>query len=99
MNLYLLTQNKVEGYDTYDAAVVAAKNEADARLIHPDSDVVGERNGLWMEADRWGNEGLSIYTSEGASWPAYEDIDCIDVKYLGKTIEDRGAILASYNAG
>lgn len=38
MNLYLLTQNKVRGYDTYDSVVVAAKSAADAKTINPCGD-------------------------------------------------------------
>jgi len=37
MNLYLLGQTEQGGYDTYDAVVVAAKNEDEARKIRPDS--------------------------------------------------------------
>lgn len=35
MNLYLLTQNVNTGYDTYDSAIVAAKDEDSARKINP----------------------------------------------------------------
>lgn len=35
MNLYRLTQSHETGYDTYDAAVVAAECAADAQVIHP----------------------------------------------------------------
>lgn len=35
MNLYLLTQTKVTGCDTYDSAVVAAGSLEEARGIHP----------------------------------------------------------------
>ena len=35
MNLYLISQRKNNGYDTYDSAVVAAESEDDARSIHP----------------------------------------------------------------
>ena len=35
MKLYLIHQREDYSYDTYDSAVVAAKSEADARLIHP----------------------------------------------------------------
>lgn len=35
MNLYLLTQNVNNDYDTYDSCVVAALNEEDAKTIHP----------------------------------------------------------------
>jgi hypothetical protein len=35
MNLYLLTQNKTIGYDTYDSCVVISESEEDAKTIHP----------------------------------------------------------------
>jgi len=35
MNLYLLTQNVNNNYDTYDSCVVAAPSEDEARLINP----------------------------------------------------------------
>lgn len=35
MNLYLLTQDVNTGYDTYDSAIVAAKDEDFARKINP----------------------------------------------------------------
>lgn len=38
MKLFLLTQETVRGYDTYNACVVCAKNENEARLIRPSGD-------------------------------------------------------------
>jgi len=38
MNLYLISQTENNGYDTYDTAVVAAKDEDEARNITPDGD-------------------------------------------------------------
>jgi hypothetical protein len=35
MNLYLISQSKNNGYDTYDSAVVCASNEDEARNINP----------------------------------------------------------------
>ena len=35
MNLYLISQSDVEGYDTFSDAVVAAYTEDEARTIHP----------------------------------------------------------------
>ena len=35
MKLWLISQNTNNGYDTYDASVVAAKTEEEARYIHP----------------------------------------------------------------
>jgi len=34
--IYLITQDVVCGYDTYDSAVVVAESEEDARTIHPE---------------------------------------------------------------
>ena len=38
MNIYLLSQDQNRGWDTYDAAVVAAETEDDARHINPGGD-------------------------------------------------------------
>ena len=38
MKLWLITQTESGGYDTYDAAVVAAETEAAARNINPSDD-------------------------------------------------------------
>lgn len=35
MKLWRLSQNINTGYDTFDAAIVAAETEAKARLLHP----------------------------------------------------------------
>ncbi len=35
MKLFLLTQEQVRGYDTYNSCVVCAKNEDKARLVRP----------------------------------------------------------------
>ena len=35
MNLYLISQTRNSGWDTYDSAVVVAKSEDEARKIHP----------------------------------------------------------------
>lgn len=35
MNLYLISQDVNNGYDTYDSAIVAASSEQAAKKIHP----------------------------------------------------------------
>lgn len=50
MNLYLLEQDDVGGYDTYDSAVVVAESEDAARKIHPNGGVVPS------DSDTWTNE-------------------------------------------
>lgn len=34
MNLYLITQKQITGYDTYDSSIVAAESEEEAKTIH-----------------------------------------------------------------
>lgn len=38
MNLYLLTQQEANDYDTYDACIVAARDEESAKNINPGGD-------------------------------------------------------------
>jgi len=99
MNLYLLSQNKVGGYDTYDSTVVAAKSPKDARQIHPSEFVTHITDGKWMGTYSGGEKINEEYENEMDSWVKYKDIDCIKVEFLGPTIKKRGVILASFNAG
>jgi hypothetical protein len=47
MNLYKISQAANNGYDTYDALIVAAESEEVARLIHPDDGGWGDRWSTW----------------------------------------------------
>jgi hypothetical protein len=46
MNIYKIEQDFVCDYDTYDAAIVVAESEDDARTIHP-----GMFDDSWGEGD------------------------------------------------
>jgi len=37
MNLYLLTQESNNDYDTFDSCIVASETEEEARLTHPNN--------------------------------------------------------------
>ena len=52
MNLYLLTQNENNDYDTYDAIVVAAESEDQARLITPYDRGYYQSFGGWASPDK-----------------------------------------------
>ena len=100
MKLFLISQEKVTGYDTYDCAVVSAESEADARNIHPNGFVTHVTNGKWMGTYLRGkNIGSEYENYDCYSWPKYSDIDCVKVEYLGETDKPRGVIIASFNAG
>ena len=97
MKLYLISQDEVTGYDTYDSAVVAAVDENDARLINPCSYVRGSAADGWLVHSDVGG-GCSCRNSV-SGWVDFDCIEKIDVKYLGETALGRGLILSSFNAG
>jgi hypothetical protein len=87
MNIYLISQTTNRNYDTYDSAIVCAKNEDDAKYIHPD------RGRIWnQETNNWGP-----YIWDYA-WTSPENVS---VKYIGVAGPDitEGVVLASFNAG
>ena len=45
MNLYKISQDKNNGWDTYDSAIVCAASEDEARLINPE--------GGWTTYSSW----------------------------------------------
>ena len=97
MNLYLITQDLVDGYYTFDAAVVAAESEDDARNIHPSPFVTHVSNGKWMGT--YAREPNEEYEAGNDGWVSHENIHCIKVEYLGPTTKARGVVLASFNGG
>lgn len=52
MKLFLIRQDVNLGYDTYDAAVVAAADEDEARHMHPGGEREGE-NEEWRLNETW----------------------------------------------
>ena len=99
MNLYLISQEYVGGYDTYDSVVVSAENEADAKTIHPSSFVTHINNDKFMGTYSGGDSTGQEYEFSGDDWVSFSEIDKIEVELLGVSDVDRGVILASFNAG
>lgn len=100
MNLYLISQYDNMGYDTYDSAVVVAKNEQEAREVHPSELVTHVSNGKWMGTYKRGElKGKEYVQDNIRGWVSFKDISCIKVELLGKTDKKKGLILASFNAG
>ena len=48
MNLYLVSQDINQEYDTYDSVVVAAPDEEAARCVFPFNQVAGKYGGDWV---------------------------------------------------
>lgn len=83
MNLYRISQNANNDYDTYDSAVVAAPDESTARIMNP-------WNGSVMSESDW---------SQRSSWcssPNDVQVELIGVASEGRA---QGLILSSYKAG
>jgi hypothetical protein len=83
VNLYRISQTVNDGYDTYDAAIVAAPSVTEARKVHPEQG----RDDPWAE-DR-------CYTA-WAKKPSDVKVELIG---LAKPGTEAGVILASFNAG
>lgn len=94
MKLYLLSQEVVTGYDTYESMVVAALSEEDARTIHPDPSISCIIDGEWANPNE---EDSELWRRD--FWVPADQIDKIDVMYLGDTNLERGVLCASFKGG
>jgi hypothetical protein len=85
--IYLISQDVNNDYDTYDSAVVIAKNEEEAKKIHPSP------SSVYPNAN---NEG---YFSEG-NW--VEHTQQVKVRCIGTAnseFKPNTIVLSSFNAG
>jgi len=91
MNIYLISQDINNEYDTFDSAIVTAENEDVARLINPES--------TWGRADNFLSKSEPEYIS--GTW--VDDPKLVTVKLLGTLDPDMpqktSVLLASFNAG
>lgn len=89
MNLYKISQDINNEYDTYDSAIVAAENEDIARMIYP--------GGRYKDS----KTKIGWHPYAEVEWVKFSEIDKIKVEFVGeaKINQKRGVILASFNAG
>ena len=101
MKLYKISQTINDDYDTYDSAVVCAKDEDEARHIHPSPLVTHHKNGKWYGTHSV--EPFNEYENENdyCSWVSFNKLNAVDVEYLGEAKEgmEKGIVVASFNAG
>lgn len=86
MNIYLITQTENTDYDTYNSAVVIAKDEKSAKNIHPDGNVLKNSES---------NEG---YWRVNA-WTTPENVTVQLVGVANKLHKENTVVCASFNAG
>ena len=84
MNIYKLTQTENNDYDTFDAIIVTAKTESDAKLIHPYKDK------SWFTSAEW--------TESYSAWAT--DPSHVTATLIGVGNHEAGLIImTSFNAG
>lgn len=96
MNLYLISQDANNNYDTYDSAVVCAENEDGARKTNPGGwSVWSEKHDSWVCA----SGPLQGEPEYDGSW--VDNLDLVTVKLIGVAHEGviPGVVCASFNAG
>lgn len=91
MNIYLVSQNDNDGWDTFDSFVCYAPNEEVAKKMLPNVGVLLKPNEYWNKDGKHDNKY--------STWAM--NINSITVKLLGSNAEitESGVILASFNAG
>jgi hypothetical protein len=96
LNLYLISQNVNDGWDTYDSAVVAAASEEEARLIYPNN--WGEDNIRWNGSRwLWYIKDGRVLDYSGSTWTSPDNVS---VEFLAAGYEGpAGTVLGSFNAG
>lgn len=100
LNLYLISQTVNDDYETFDRAVVAARDEEDARSIHPlsswlDLGCVPTVTPTAKEAEE--EKEKKGYNSDD-TWTIRENVK-VRLVGIGSLDVKRGVICASYNAG
>jgi hypothetical protein len=97
MNLYHLTQDVVDDYDTYSDAVVAARSAEAAVHLHPNENVTWE-DGRWVYQTKYANGRLSSKGSHGNDdWPLPNQVKARLIGIAAKGV--RGVVCASFHAG
>ena len=93
--LYLISQTVNNGFDTFDSAVVAARDEEDARSINPAGIWLDDNNPVLLTPTR---EEIVDVKDEPYAWTRRENVK---VRLIGVGSHDvkRGVICASFNAG
>ena len=86
LKLFLISQNINQDYDTFDSAVVVAKNENSARKIHPNISVHKD----------WWKKPLDDYSS----WVNSKDVEVQFIGNVeNPKLKNKQVVCASYNAG
>lgn len=83
MKLYLLSQVKFKGFNTYDSCVVVAESEEQARLIRPDTDTWDEVD-VFDPYEPWAHYPEDVIVVEiGVASPHYKEPQVMCASFIG----------------
>ena len=103
MNLYLLTQDTVRGYDTYDSCVVCAESEEEAQTVIPETyqrDYRDTPRYQYRDGILWDTEYEEEPANENvAGWPSHQSEVKVKLIGIAEPSVEKGVVGASYNAG
>lgn len=91
MNIYLLSQSKNTGYDTWDSCVVIAKDEEEARMTHPYYKFFNDDP--YDEYNNW--DGIN------GNYGGWCNAKYVAVELIGTAVDgmERQVVCSSFNAG
>lgn len=94
MNIYKVSQNINDGYDTYDSFVVASNTADEAKYTNPSDDVFWN-DGRWVRKNPYNGD---IEDHDTFTWchPDHVKVEIIGVTDL---YNEKIVILTSFNAG
>ncbi len=98
MNLYRISQDVNNNYDTYDSAIVVAENEELAVRVHPSGYLYDEKLG-WYTIDPLNGEKYFESKIFGVWAKSHNDVKVELIGTAKPEFESGNIILASYNAG
>ena len=91
MNIYLLSQSKNTGYDTWDSCVVIAKDEEEARMTHP----------YYRYFNDDPNDEYNNWDGINRNYDGWCNAKYVSVELIGTAADgmERQVVCSSFNAG
>lgn len=91
MNIYLLSQSKNTGYDTWDSCVVIAKDEEEARMTHP----------YYRFFNDDPNDEYNNWDGINRNYGGWCNARYVAVELIGTAVDgmERQVVCSSFNAG
>lgn len=96
--LYLISSDEPGDYDTFDSAIVSAKDEKSACMIHPSLGFMTDEQWILHKTSHKGRKHIKNDKRDYDGW--VNDYTLVKSKLIGLSYEkDTCVILASFNAG